>query len=130
MLSTIGSEETSAKRILAIDDGVEITQLITMLLTANGYTVDIALDGREGLLQAMKNPPDLILLDYMMPEKDGLVVLHEMRMTPGCEKIPVIMLTAAASSDVVRQALKLNVCDYLVKPFSLNLLLERIAKYI
>ena len=129
MSPTIGSEN-QIKRILTIDDGVEITQLITMLLTANGYAVDVAWNGRDGVLQAMKQAPDLILLDYMMPDKDGLTVLHEMRQIPGLEDIPVIMLTAIANSEVIQEAVKLNICDYILKPFALNALLERIAKYI
>jgi DNA-binding response OmpR family regulator len=118
------------KRILTIDDGIEITQLIHMLLTANGYAVDVALCGRDGIIQAMKTTPDLILLDYMMPDKDGLQVLREIRQTPGLEDIPVIMLTAIAKNEIIQDALKLNVSDYLLKPFDLKNLLERIEKFI
>ncbi|MBI9047941.1 MAG: response regulator [Anaerolineaceae bacterium] len=121
-------EKTAKKRILTIDDGVEITQLISMLLTANGYTVDVAFCGRDGLVHAMKNMPDLILLDFMMPDKDGLEVLQELRQIPGMEDIPVIMLTAQAKSDVIQKALQLNVSDYILKPFELTNLLERIEK--
>ena len=123
-------EEEVAKRILAIDDGVEITQLIYMLLTANGYEVDIALGGREGLLHAMKQMPDLILLDYMMPDKDGIEVLQELRCMPGYEELPVIMLTAQAQGDVIQRAMKLKVSEYVLKPFELTALLERISKYV
>ena len=123
-------EEEVAKRILAIDDGVEITQLIHMLLTANGYEVDIALGGREGLLCAMKQMPDLILLDYMMPDKDGIEVLQELRRLPGYEDIPVIMLTAHSQGDVIQRAMKFNVSEYVLKPFELTGLLERISKYV
>lgn len=101
-----------------------------MLLTANGYAVDVALCGRDGIIQAMKRTPDLILLDYMMPDKDGLQVLREIRQTPGLEDIPVIMLTAIAKNDIIKDALKLNVSDYLLKPFDLKNLLERIEKFI
>jgi two-component system alkaline phosphatase synthesis response regulator PhoP len=129
MIPSISGKEV-IKRILAIDDGIEITQLIHMLLTANGYAVDVALCGRDGIIQAMKRTPDLILLDYMMPDKDGLQVLREIRQTPGLEDIPVIMLTAIAKNDIIKDALKLNVSDYLLKPFDLKNLLERIEKFI
>jgi DNA-binding response OmpR family regulator len=118
------------KRILTIDDGIEITQLIHMLLTANGYAVDVAMSGRDGIIQAMRSTPDLILLDYMMPDKDGIQVLREIRQTPGLEDIPVIMLTAIAKNEIIQDALKLNVSDYLLKPFDLKNLLERIEKYV
>ena len=123
-------EEEVPKRILAIDDGVEIIQLISMLLSANGYEVDVALGGREGLLHAMKQMPDLILLDYMMPDKDGIEVLQELRCLPGYEDLPVIMLTAQAQGDVIQRAMKLNVAEYVLKPFELTGLLQRIQKYI
>jgi len=129
MISTVPGK-VNLKRILTIDDGIEITQLIHMLLTANGYEVDVALSGRDGIIQAMKRTPDLILLDYMMPDKDGLQVLKEIRQTPGLEDIPVIMLTAIAKNEIIQDALKLNVSDYLLKPFDLKNLLERIEKYI
>lgn len=126
---TIPQEKEEQKRILAIDDGVEITQLLHMLLSANGYAVDVALCGRDGVLQAMKHPPDLILLDYMMPDKDGLEVLKEIRQIPELQETPVIMLTAIAKNEIIQGALKLNVSDYLLKPFELKTLLGRIAKY-
>ena len=129
MIPSVSGKEV-IKRILAIDDGIEITQLIHMLLTANGYAVDVALCGRDGIIQAMKRTPDLILLDYMMPDKDGIQVLREIRQTPGLEDIPVIMLTAIAKNEIIQDALKLNVSDYLLKPFDLKNLLERIEKFV
>jgi two-component system sensor histidine kinase/response regulator len=130
MISTAPNKETELKRILAIDDGVEITQLLQMLLSAHGYAVDVALCGRDGLIQAMKQTPDLILLDYMMPDKDGIQVLREIRQTPGLEDIPVIMLTAIGKNEIIQNALKLNISDYLLKPFDLKVLLSRIQKFI
>ena len=129
MISSVSGKEV-VKRILTIDDGIEITQLIHMLLTANGYIVDVALCGRDGIIQAMKLTPDLILLDYMMPDKDGIQVLREIRQTPGLEDIPVIMLTAIAKNEIIQDALKLNVSDYLLKPFDLKTLLARIEKFV
>ena len=114
-----------AKRILVIDDAPKIIDFIRRGLTYEGYVVDIAYDGQSGLDQFRREPPDLVMLDVMMPGLDGLEVCRQMRALPGGD-VPILMLTAKdAVSDRVA-GLDAGADDYLVKPFAFNELLARI----
>jgi two-component system response regulator MprA len=114
-----------AKRILVIDDAPKIIDFIRRGLTYEGYVVDIAYDGQSGLDQFRREPPDLVMLDVMMPGLDGLEVCRQMRASPGGD-VPILMLTAKdAVSDRVA-GLDAGADDYLVKPFAFNELLARI----
>ena len=111
-------------RILIIDDEQELVAQIQQVLMAQQYTVDTALDGVEALDRIYVDPYDLILLDIMLPGKDGFGVLRELRN----EKIstPVLMLTARGSIEDKIKGLDLGADDYLAKPFSMEELLARI----
>jgi len=114
-----------AKRILVIDDAPKIVDFIRRGLTYEGYIVDVAYDGQSGLEQAAREPPDLVMLDVMMPGLDGLEVCRQLRASPGGD-VPILMLTAKdAVSDRVA-GLDAGADDYLVKPFAFNELLARI----
>ena len=111
-------------RILLVDDEPELLEQIRQVLVQQNYTVDTALDGSEALDTIYTEPYDLILLDVMLPKKDGFTVLREIRM----EKIrtPVLMLTARGNIEDKIQGLDLGADDYLAKPFSMAELLARI----
>ncbi|MCF6188127.1 MAG: response regulator transcription factor [Desulfobulbaceae bacterium] len=111
-------------RILLVDDEPELLEQIRLVLVQQNYTVDTALDGSEALDTIYTEPYDLILLDVMLPKKDGFTVLREIRM----EKIrtPVLLLTAKGDIEDKIQGLDLGADDYLVKPFSMAELLARI----
>ena len=111
-------------RILIIDDEQELVAQIQQVLMTQQYTVDTALDGVEALDRIYVDPYDLILLDIMLPGKDGFGVLRELRN----EKIstPVLMLTARGSIEDKIKGLDLGADDYLAKPFSMEELLARI----
>ncbi len=120
----------SKKRILVVEDEQELIKAVQIRLKYSGYEVLSACNGREGLEVARKEKPDLILLDMMMPEMDGLTMLSRLKNSSDIKHIPVIMLTAKAQSDDIAQASKLGAFDYVVKPFTSQILLEKIRKAI
>jgi len=112
------------ERILVIEDEARIASLISRTLRLEGYQVEVAPDGETALDKAISNPPDLFVLDVMLPDIDGLEVCRQLRMA-GCDE-PVLMLTAKdAVSDRV-EGLDAGADDYLVKPFAFDELLARI----
>ena len=110
-------------RILVIDDDRRITALLRRALAYEGYEVDIAPDGAKGLLAARDRPPDLVILDVMMPGIDGLEVCRRLR--SGGE-VPILMLTARDEVPDRVAGLDAGADDYLVKPFALEELLARV----
>jgi DNA-binding response OmpR family regulator len=117
-------EETSMQRILAIDDDPAVTSLLKRGLAYEGYAVDVAGSGEAGLALAREHHPDLAILDIMMPGMSGLEVLR--RLHAADPQLPVIMLTARdAPADQV-QGLEAGADDYVVKPFTFEVLLARV----
>ena len=104
--------------ILIIEDEVDIAKLVGFNFERNGYSVDIAHDGREGLEKILKNQPDLVILDLMLPEIDGYKILKKMQRDTRSHSIPVIMLTAKSQIDDRLRGLELGADDYITKPFS------------
>jgi DNA-binding response OmpR family regulator len=112
------------QRILVIDDDPAITSLLKRGLSYEGFTVDIAGTGETGLALARERPPDLVILDIMMPGMNGLEVLRRLRAAD--DRLPVLMLTAKdAPADQV-QGLEAGADDYVVKPFTFEVLLARV----
>ncbi|WP_456386522.1 response regulator [Desulfolithobacter sp.] len=111
-------------RILIVDDEPELLEQIRQALNRQQYTTDTAMDGEEALDRAFSDPYDLIILDVMLPKKDGFGVLLELRN----EKIttPILMLTARGEIEDRIKGLDLGADDYLAKPFSKAELLARI----
>ncbi len=114
-------------RILVIEDQADLRRIVAAMLTEDGYAVDAAADGEDGLLKAQMTPYDAIVLDLMLPKIDGWDLLDEFRMT---HKTPVLILSARdALSDRVL-GLDLGADDYLVKPFERAELLARLRSVI
>ncbi len=112
------------QRILVIDDDAAITSLLKRGLSYEGFAVDTARSGGEGLALARERPSDLVILDVMMPGLDGLEVLRRLRAAD--EHLPVLMLTAKdAPADQVK-GLESGADDYVTKPFTFEVLLARI----
>jgi two-component system response regulator MprA len=109
--------------ILVIEDEERIVQFLKRGLTYEGYDVETALDGERGLDLAQESPPDLVVLDVMLPELDGLEVCRQLRETGD---IPILMLTAKDAVEDRVRGLDAGADDYLVKPFALDELLARI----
>ncbi len=111
------------ERILVIDDDLSITTALRRALSFEGYTVDVALDGEEGLRKARDVAPDLVILDVLMPGIDGFEVCRRLR---AGDDTPILMLTARDEvADRVR-GLDAGADDYLVKPFAPDELLARV----
>jgi DNA-binding response OmpR family regulator len=119
----------SAKtKILVVDDEPDLLELLDTNLRAAGYEVLVASDGREALEKARKAQPQLILLDVMLPELDGLEVCKCLRRDPATDAIPIVMLTARAGEIDRVLGLELGADDYVTKPFSVRELLLRVRK--
>ena len=114
--------------ILIIDDDKEIIKLAEFVLKAKGYKVEAAFDARQGMALAFSSTPDLILLDHCLPGRDGLSLLKDIRALPDLERVPVIMLTGSSDPEVVSHAIQQRVNDFIVKPFDINMLVERVEK--
>ncbi|MBT5927388.1 MAG: response regulator [Verrucomicrobia bacterium] len=113
-------------RILVVDDEPDAIELIRFNLRAFGYDVVTAEDGEEALFKARKFSPDLILLDVMLPEIDGLEVCKILRRDPATASLPIIMLTAKASEIDRVLGLEFGADDYVTKPFSPRELMLRV----
>ena len=103
--------------ILVVEDEEHIRNILEYNLKLNGFEVYLAENGRTGLEHARQKKLELILLDWMMPEMNGLEVLSELKNDKRTEHIPVFMLTAKAMTDDLAQALQLGADDYIAKPF-------------
>lgn len=110
-------------RILIIEDDEAILKFLRRGLAYEGYIVDVALDGQTGLALARDNPPDLVVLDLMLPGIDGLEVCRRLRAGGA---VPILILTAKDSVSDRVLGLDMGADDYMVKPFSLDELLARI----
>lgn len=111
-------------RILVVEDDSALSSLLVRALREEAYAVDLAQDGQEAEWLAYENPYDVIVLDLMLPIKDGITVLKNLR--EGGIYTPVLILTAKDSTDDVVKGLDEGADDYLTKPFSLDELLARI----
>lgn len=110
-------------RILIVEDEPAYVDALTVALEREGYESSAVFDGRSAVVSFLSDPPDLVLLDLMLPEMSGLDVLRRMRQESA---VPVIVLSAKdAESDIVT-ALELGADDYLSKPYSIRELLARI----
>ena len=110
-------------RILLVEDEAKVARFIKEGLTAEGYEVEIAADGKAGEKQAREGDFNLILLDVLLPKKNGFDVLHSLR-ADGI-RTPILMLTARSGTEDIVQGLDHGADDYLTKPFAFNELLAR-----
>jgi DNA-binding response OmpR family regulator len=116
------------ERILVVDDSEEIRFLLQTMLETQGYKVDAAPDGEKALSKLRDQPYRLVILDVMMPLKDGYTVLKEMRQGGLRESTRVLMLTAKATDSDWARGYSLGVDDYLTKPFEVDELLSAVDK--
>jgi two-component system phosphate regulon response regulator PhoB len=113
-------------RILIIEDERALTKVLTYNLEREGYETIVAHDGQEGLRKAQTQPVDLILLDLMLPTLGGLEVCRELRGGETTRDVPIMMMTARAEETDQIVGFSMGADDYVTKPFSVKVLLERI----
>ena len=114
-------------KVLVIDDSPQIREFVTeYVLLPNGFEVDIATDGAEGLQKVLAGNPDLVLMDYEMPRMTGVEVLRNLRAQGS--KVPVILMTSHGSEEVAIEVFRLGAKDYLIKPFAAQEMLETIEE--
>jgi PleD family two-component response regulator len=118
------------RSILLIDDDPLVRRIVIKTLTAAGYQVTEASSGVEGLAFAKREPPDLILLDLMMPGMDGFEVCKQLRQNSPTANIPVLMLTALDQTEAKVRGLQTGADDYITKPFNLDELQTRIEAHL
>jgi two-component system alkaline phosphatase synthesis response regulator PhoP len=116
---------SARKKILIVDDDHNITETIGKVLQDAGFEVLTAFDGQEGLNVAYAQNPDLIIFDIIMPKKDGLTALSELRQNQWGKNVPVIILTNASDNDKLAAALELGIDEYMIKS---NVQLSHIAE--
>ncbi|MCL8208118.1 MAG: response regulator transcription factor [Actinomycetia bacterium] len=110
--------------VLVVDDDANIRDICRLYLTQDGFRVDEAADGRAGLEAIARRPPDVVVLDIMLPEVDGIAVLTEIRRRD--QWLPVLLLTALGDEEERIKGLTLGADDYLTKPFSPRELVARV----
>jgi len=115
---------SSSMKILVVEDNRKLASFLSRALTEEGYTVDVVVDGITAIEQIQALPYDLVILDWMLPEMDGLSVCRELR-RKGCP-VPILMLTARAEVPERIAGLDAGADDYLAKPFDLGELLARV----
>jgi len=126
---------TKMPKILLIDDDPDFVEATRTVLESKPYEVIISYDGDDGLRKAKEEKPDLIILDVIMPVKDGFYTAEQLKKDAGLKKIPVIMLTSYAerggeSSIAMSGGLTMEAEDYIDKPVSPEELLKRVEKYL
>jgi DNA-binding response OmpR family regulator len=115
-----------SKRVLVVEDEADIRRLVSIKLKGAGYDVSTANDGEEGLAAAVRDKPDLIVSDVMMPKKDGYTMVREVREALGSEAPVVIMLTSRGQTTDIATGLDAGADDYIVKPFAPRELVRRV----
>ena len=114
------------KKILIVEDEQDILQLVKHYLEKEGYRLVTAMSGLEALKKVKEGKPDLVVLDLMLPEMDGLEVCKRLRSIPDTAMLPIIMLTAKAEESDTVVGLELGADDYVTKPFSPKALVARV----
>jgi DNA-binding response OmpR family regulator len=117
-----------APSVLVVDDEPNIVVSLEYLLQRAGYEVRVARDGAEALRALAEKKPDLILLDAMMPVRDGYDVCQTVRANPAMKDVRILMLTAKSRDVDQEKALALGADDYVTKPFSTRELVERVRR--
>jgi len=115
-----------SSRVLIVEDELDIRELVVHHLKREGYQVSAASSGEEALRQVQAAPPDLVLLDLMMPAMDGLEVCRRLRQDPATAMLPIVMLTAKGDEVDRVLGLEIGADDYVVKPFSPKELVARV----
>jgi two-component system alkaline phosphatase synthesis response regulator PhoP len=120
-----------ARKILIVDDDSDLVEAVTLILKSKKFEVVAAYDGKEGIEKVKTERPDLVVLDVMMPEKDGYTVCRELKSDPKWSQIPILLLTAVASHVPTtrftqQMGMETEADDYVDKPVEPEVLVKRI----
>ena len=119
------------KKVLIIEDDADVSNILTLLVEGLEAQVITAEDGKSGIDATLREKPDLVLVDLLLPGMDGLEVIRTIRATPGLGSLPIIVITGNSTVEYIRETARLGANDFLVKA---NVLtgtgLERIQKYL
>ncbi len=116
------------RKVLVVDDSLPALKLASEILLYNGYDVIKTTSGKKGIIYAVEYQPDLILLDIMMPNVDGITVLEKVREFDSTKDIPVAMLTASKNLNDIKKTKELGIKKYFLKPISINSFVEAIRQ--
>ena len=119
-----------APRILVVDDDPVIVRLLEVNFRLEGFEVVTALRGEDALALSQEAPPDIILLDVMMPGMDGYEVCRRLREVPDLAEVPVLFLSARARDDDRTRGMALGVVDYVTKPFDPTELVALVSRHL
>lgn len=119
-----------AKRVLVIEDEPNITEAISFILSRDGWTVHTHADGVTAMDRVRATPPDLVILDVMLPGRSGLDILRDLRADPATEGLPVMMLTARGQARDRDLAISLGASHFMTKPFSNSEVLENVRSLV
>jgi len=117
----------SKPHIIIVEDEQDMAELIAIRLQREGYSVEAIFDGLEGLAKIRSAPPELVLLDRMLPGMSGTEIATELRGDPRTAGVPIIMLTAKSEESDIVVGLHVGADDYMTKPFSMSVLVARVA---
>jgi DNA-binding response OmpR family regulator len=120
----------SKKRILVVDDEVDLVETVRFSLELEGYDVLVAYNGEEALNQARKENPDLILLDLMLPKLDGYKVCRLLKFDERYKHIPILMLTAKIQEKDKVTGMETGANEYITKPFEMDELMKKVKGYL
>jgi DNA-binding response OmpR family regulator len=120
----------SKKRILVVDDEVDLVETVRFSLELEGYDVLVAYNGEEALNQARKENPDLILLDLMLPKLDGYKVCRLLKFDERYKHIPILMLTAKIQEKDKATGMETGANEYITKPFEMDELMKKVKGYL
>lgn len=119
------------QKVLLVEDDLSLLKIYSNKLKINDFEVSIAITGDEGLRKAQVDQPNLILLDLILPGKDGFLVLEELKSSPSTDQIPVIILSNLGQQTDIERGKRLGAVDYLVKSdISLVDLVGKVKKFI
>lgn len=118
------------KKILLVDDSVTTLQLEKMILGEEPYILVTAADGEEAVEKAIREKPDLILLDIVMPKMDGFEVCRKLREAPATRHTPIIMVSTRAEQNNIEWAYQVGCSDYITKPISNLELLTKVRSHL
>lgn len=117
-------------RILVVEDDPALGKLVRKALVANGYEVEVAEHGLQGLMKIDEaaRKPDLLIVDIMMPELDGISLVRALKSQGSTRRIPVIFVTAKSDSKTIAEGISVGAKFYITKPFTIDDLLDKVAR--